>query len=41
MAATTNQIVLDAATPEDRDARTALAVEHCLRALTAHRPPQR
>lgn len=36
-----HQIVLDAATPEERDARTALAAEHCLRALTADRAPQR
>ncbi|GAA5115495.1 helix-turn-helix domain-containing protein [Haloechinothrix salitolerans] len=36
-----HQIVLDAATPEERGARTALAVEHCLRALTADRAPRR
>ncbi|WP_051400011.1 TetR/AcrR family transcriptional regulator [Haloechinothrix halophila] len=36
-----HQIVLDTDTPEERDARTALAVEHCLRALTAHHDPQR
>lgn len=36
-----HQIVLDADTPQERDARTALAVQHCLRALAADRAPQR